>query len=342
MPGARASQPTAPRFSRNTSNRHPSARYPESPPERTGWIVERRGARNRLDPRKAYAALVESERTESGEFVAAVTVFLTNRECPWRCLMCDLWRNTLPQSVPAGVIPEQIREALAGLAPARVLKLYNAGSFFDPRAIPPSDHKAIAAIAAPFERVVVECHPALVGAACFRFHDLIGGRLEVAIGLETAHPEALARLNKGMTTEDFRRAAAVLLKRGIPVRAFVLVGLPFLTPEESREWCRRSVEFAFDCGCTAVALIPTRAGNGALDALAEAGDFTPPTLPMLEACLADGIALKRGRVFADLWDLQRLTACKACFPGRAARLAHMNLGQTIAPGVPCPDCGGPP
>jgi hypothetical protein len=90
----------------------------------------------------------------------------------------------------------------------------------------------------------------------------------------------------------------------------------------------------------AVALIPTRAGNGALDALAESGDFAPPTLTMLEACLADGIALGGGRVFADLWDLERLAACASCFERRAARLTHMNLAQTIVPAVPCAACGG--
>jgi radical SAM enzyme (TIGR01210 family) len=256
--------------------------------------------------------------------------------------MCDLWVNTLEAEVSAGAVPEQIRKALAGLPPARHLKLYNAGSFFDPRAIPPVDHGSIAALASPFERVVVESHPALVGESCFRFHELLGGRLEVALGLETAHPDVLGRLNKGMTLDDFRRAAAALRANGISVRAFVLVGLPFLTPKESRDWCRRSVEFAFDCGCTAVALIATRPGNGALDAIAQAGDFAPPTLGMLEACLADGIALGGGRVFADLWDLERLEACASCFARRAARLNHMNLVQRIAPAVSCPACGTAP
>ena len=295
-----------------------------------------------MDPRRAYGALVEEERTETGERVPVATIFLTNRECPWHCLMCDLWTNTLEESVPTGAIPEQIRAALAGLPPARRLKLYNAGSFFDPKAIPSADLPAIAALAAPFDRVIVECHPALIGEDCFDFQDLTGGRLEVALGLETAHPEALARLNKGMTLEDFRRAAATLCGRGIPVRAFVLVGLPFVSPEQWREWCRRSVAFAFECGATAVSLIPTRAGNGALDALRESGEFRIPVLGELEGCMADGIALKDGRVFADLWDLGKLADCPSCFPERAARLRQMNLDQIIPPPVSCSACGGTP
>src|SRR5579871_4273181 len=92
----------------------------------------------------------------------------------------------------------------------RQIKLYNAGSFFDPQAIPPEDYPEIAQTVAGFERVIVECHPALIGPRLLPFRDLLSGRLEVAIGLETAHPEALARLNKRITVESFRRAAGFL------------------------------------------------------------------------------------------------------------------------------------
>jgi radical SAM enzyme (TIGR01210 family) len=305
------------------------------------WIRERRSRREPLDPLRAHAASVEEELTESGEVVPVATIFLTNRECPWTCLMCDLWKNTLEDSVPPGAIPEQIRRALDVLPPARRLKLYNAGSFFDPKAIPPEDHAAIAELASPFERVVVESHPALVGEACFGFATLLGeGRLEVAMGLETAHPEVLERLNKGMTAEDFARAARALVSRGIRARAFVLVGLPFLTPAESRAWCRTSASFAFDAGARVVSLIPTRAGNGAIDALAASGEFAPPTLSLLESCLSDALGLGRGLAFADLWDLPRLAACPACFPQRSERLSRMNLSQAIIAPVPCGACGG--
>ena len=57
--------------------------------------------------------------------------------------------------------------------------------------------------------MIVEAHPAfLAGAyesgACAS-GTLVGGQLEVAIGLETAHPEVLARLNKRMTLDAFKR-----------------------------------------------------------------------------------------------------------------------------------------
>ena len=75
--------------------------------------------------------------------------------------MCDLWVNTLDAAVPRGAIARQIRDALATLPPARQIKLYNAGSFFDPQAIPVDDYEEIAAAVAGFDRVIVESHPGL-------------------------------------------------------------------------------------------------------------------------------------------------------------------------------------
>lgn len=319
--------------------RPPTSSYPFDGPGRDRWILERRPERNRLDPRRAYAALVEEEPDESGEVVPVTTIFLTNRECPWRCLMCDLWKNTLEEAVPPGAIVEQVRAALAALPPARVLKLYNAGSFFDPRAIPPDEHAGIAALARPFARVVVEAHPALVGDACLRFRDLLGGRLEVAMGLETMHPLVLERLNKRMSLDQYAAAARRLARDGIAHRAFVLAGLPFLPEAEGLDATRRSIERAFELGAGAVSVIPSRSGNGALDALAAEGLFAEPRLSVLEDAHDFGLSLRRGRVFADLWDLGRFGRCGACFAARAARLAEVNKAQRVLPRVGCRSCG---
>lgn len=315
--------------------------YPERPGERDRWILAHRGARNTLDPRRPYAFLVEDERAEDGAVVPVATLFLTNRECPWRCLMCDLWQNTLTERVPPGAIPEQIDHALAQLPSARQIKLYNSGSFFDSQAIPVEDYEAIARRVASFERVVVESHPVLVGPRCVRLRDLLRpARLEVAMGLETVHPEAGPRLNKRMTLDQFARAADLLQELGVALRVFILVKPPFLKEEEEAlEWTVRSLDFAFDCGATVAVLIPTRFGNGAMEALGEQGHFSPPALATLESALAAGIAKDRGRVFADVWDLERFSDCPSCFAARAERLRIMNFQQTVPPLPTCGRCG---
>jgi archaeosine synthase beta-subunit len=314
--------------------------YPATAAERDRWILSQGPERRILDPRQPYAFLVEDERAASGELVPVATIFLTNRECPWHCLMCDLWRNTLTESVPPGAIPEQIRFALSRLPAARHIKLYNSGSFFDAQAIPPGDYSAIAAHVAPFERVIVESHPSLIGDRCFQFRDLLSAPLEVAMGLETVHPEALERLNKRMTLEQFAGAAKRLRHHAIDLRVFILVQPPFVREDEALHWAQRSLDYAFDCGATAATLLPTRAGNGATDRLMQNGDFVPPTLQTVEDALAYGIGLKRGRVFVDLWDIQGVAACSQCREERILRLASMNQSQRLCDLVSCDACGG--
>lgn len=313
--------------------------FPESADERDDWILSQRPQRNVLNPNEPYAFFVEGECGAGGEVERVATIFLTNRECPFRCTMCDLWRNTLTESVPVGAIPEQINFALNRLGPASSVKLYNSGSFFDPRAIPPEDYEAIAARVRGFDRVIVECHPGFVGKRCVAFRDLLEQRLEVAMGLETVHPEVLEKLNKRMTLGQFGAAASFLRHHGIDLRVFILVQPPFVRKEESLHWAKRSLDFAFDCGATAVTLIPTRGGNGAIEALAKVGRFVSPELETLEDAAKYGLGLRRGRVFTDLWELNRGGECQGCFETRVQRLRNLNLQQTFAPAVDCASCG---
>src|ERR1700678_1346699 len=73
--------------------------------ERDAWILSRRPAREKRDPFIPYEYFVEEECAAGGAVEPVATIFLTNRECPFRCLMCDLWRNTLSETVPSGAIP---------------------------------------------------------------------------------------------------------------------------------------------------------------------------------------------------------------------------------------------
>ena len=109
------------------------------------WIISNRGKKNPVDPQKPYAWIVEKERTISGKIEDTASIFLTNSECPFYCLMCDLWKNTTDFRVEPGAIPHQINYALQRLPHgATQLKLYNSGNFFDKGAIPESDYRQIA------------------------------------------------------------------------------------------------------------------------------------------------------------------------------------------------------
>ena len=319
--------------------------YPETHAARSRWIIGQRGPKNPLDPYRPYAWLLEKERAADGSLVDGLTIFLTNKECPWRCLMCDLWQNTLDETVPSGALSEQIDFALgqterecSDLIELQQIKLYNAGSFFDTQAIPEDEEAVISKRLAKFSRVIVESHPALIGDRCLRFRDRLNGQLEIALGLETVHPEALVKLNKRVSLEQFRDAADFITRHEIALRTFVLLQPPFIPVDESVEWARRSIDFSQDCGATVTALIPTRTGNGAMDRLAAVGQFIEPTLVQLEDTMDYGVGQARGRVFADLWDLERFSSCTACFPQRRDRLTKQNDTQQIPARITCSSC----
>jgi archaeosine synthase beta-subunit len=328
-----------------------STTYPLRHADRDRFVLEHRGARPAHDPWRHHGVLVEEERARSGAIVRAATVFLTGRECPWRCVMCDLWRFTLEVDTPPGAIPHQIGLAIDELRAAGTplpthIKLYNAGSFFDPRAVPPADYDAIAAQVGGFDHVIVESHPALVGP---RVDDLLASldahpgprgvpTLEVAMGLETTNPTALDRLHKRMTVADFAKAADELRERSVPLRVFLLVFPPFVPAHEQDVWLSRSVETAFACGASAVSLIPLRLGNGSLEALRPPDAVARPALKDVERVFEAALVRARGRLFVDLWDLDQIASCHDCLTERCQRLARMNLEQRVLPPVACASC----
>jgi archaeosine synthase beta-subunit len=309
--------------------------YPAERRARDAWVLGLRGPKNALDAAVPYGAWYEEEVGLDGRLVPTAVVLLTNRECPLRCLMCDLWKNTLDERVPRGAIAAQIRHALESLPPVRQIKLYNAGSFFDPNAIPPEDYAEIAATLGGIDRVIVECHPSFLGERALRFRDAARVTIEVAIGLETIQPGILERLNKGMTIESFERGAELLARNEMALRVFLMLRPPFTSEREGLVWTRRSIEYAARWGATACSVIPTRGGNGAMEALG--GSFAPPSLRSFERAIEYGVARRRCRVFSDLWDIERLFVC-ACSPGRAARLEAMNRTQRIPAPIPCALC----
>jgi radical SAM enzyme (TIGR01210 family) len=294
-----------------------------------------------VDAWAPLGAVEEEEREPDGSLLRAATLFLAGAECPWACVFCDLWRHTIEGATPSGAIPRQIDLALAALRqePA-ILKLYNASNFFDPRAVPEEDDAAIAERVRRFARVVVECHPRLVGERAIAFAGRLDGALEVALGLETVDARAMGRLGKGATGDDFERAAGILRGAGVDVRAFLLVGTPWVPAADQIESVVAAALFARDrLGARHVSLIPVRGGNGALERLAAGGAFEPPDLALLEraldACLE---ATPEEVVTADLWDLERLAACAACFPARRARLELANRSGRPQPPVHGPAC----
>lgn len=299
-----------------------------------------RGPKPKVDPWKAHGVLLEEERRPDGRVERALTVFLAGSECPFTCSFCDLWRFTIDGPTPVGALPKQIEDTLRSVnGPlADRLKLYNASNFFDRRAVPADDLPRIAELAAPFAGVTVESHANTIGPLALEFARQIPGRLEVAVGLETIHPTALAHLNKRLDLTRFDRAARFLADNGVGLRVFVLLGVPYVSSGESVEWTVRTAEYAAQRGAAVVSLIPVRGGNGEMERLEALGHFTPPTLSQLEAALDGCMGLAPAVFTADLWDAGRLRACPDCRPARIERLRRLNLTGTREQPVVCSVC----
>jgi radical SAM enzyme (TIGR01210 family) len=315
----------------------------------------------RGDAYAAHGSLLEEERRPGGKIEQALTVFLTGAECPFTCSFCDLWQWTLDGPTPRGALTRQLEsvidaregwpgegeasdgEALegdtrGGHTPDR-LKLYNASNFFDQRAVPAEDLLGIAKLAAPFASITVESHANTIGAKTLEFARKIPGRLEVAMGLETIHPDAAAQLNKRLDLARFDSAARFLSDNGIDLRVFVLVGAPYVPVDETVAWTVRSVEYAVERGASVVSIIPVRGGNGELERLQGLGHFTPPTLSQLEESLDHSLQFKSAVVTADLWDIDSLPACEHCRGERVERLRRVNVSGRAESRVSCGVCG---
>lgn len=321
--------------------------YPRSFHKRNRWILDRRSDRHALHFDLPYDFFWEKERDDSGKLSQVATIFLTNRECPWKCFMCDLWKNTLTTTLPEGAIVRQIEFAFDKLRmpetisarAALQLKLYNNGSFFDSKAIIPSDYASIARRICGFKNLIVESHPRLIGNQTDIWQRLFPSPMEVALGLETVHPESLSLLNKGFALSDYARACEKLLQKGIAIRAFLLVNAPFIPSEEAPEWMARSIDFALDTGASVLSLIPTRYSNGAMRELLQSGLASVTKLCQLENAFENALLRRRGaRIFADLWNLHELNHCAFCVDRRRDRLKWMNQQQSIPAPILCEHC----
>lgn len=271
---------------------------------------------------------------KSGGTADVLTVLLRGSECTFRCLMCDLWKYTHPTRTAPGAITAQVQTALSALEPAKRneqpqwIKLYNASNFFAPVNVPVADLRTTGPLLNSFDRVIVENHPKLLPGSIIDFRDCLAGKLEIAMGLESIHPETLLALNKQMHLGDFQHACEWLLARDIDVRTFILLRPPGMEESEGIEWCIRSVEYAHALGVRHISIIPVRAGNGAIEKLAEQGLFTPPQAASLEQALRAVIDLPGAIVTADLWNWRQLRDLnEAGGEGFRDRIARLNLEQ---------------
>ncbi len=125
-------------------------------------------------------------------------------------------------------------------------------------------------------------------------------RVHLELGLQSAHPATIARINRGHTFDQFDDAVRRAAARGIEVVAHVMLGLPGETPAMMRETARALAALPI-AGVKIHALL-VLAGT-ALEQEWRRGAVPLPDLPTYTGWVADFLELLPDRVFVE-----RLTA----------------------------------
>jgi len=190
-------------------------------------------ARRRADPLEPVSVWSEKDMVD-GNVVDALVVILRSRGCYWSrqsgCLMCG-YNNDCLDSVTASDLAAQFGKAMEKHAGQNYIKIYTSGSFLDPREVEPEARDRILEMAgAGGRKVLVESRPEFVSRGNIGTAQGLVGKLEIAIGLETADDALRARsVNKGFTFADFERACGVARDAGADIRTYLLLKPPFIS-----------------------------------------------------------------------------------------------------------------
>ena len=214
------------------------------------------------------------------------------------CTNCGFWHHLTTGGVPVSAkdLVAQLQAALDAHRPEletiTEVDLFCSGSLLADEEVPPAARTGLLSLCATLpalRRVVVESRPEYVTATAVEpLVSALGpfpGRLEVAIGLETADDFLRQeRIRKGFTLAQFERAAGVLARLDVGLGVYLLLK-PMGTGEEEAvedvlasgrylEGLRRKLQVELR-----VALEPTFVPEGTpLHREMTAGRYTPPSL----------------------------------------------------------------
>lgn len=153
------------------------------------------------------------------------TIILSSGKCSWgKCAFCG-WGRLYSES-NLGELRERVRREL--VMGTDTVKIFASGSFLDDQQFPPEFRRWVTdqCQQAGVKELIVESRPEFITAE--RLADFTGFKLTVAIGLETADPELLKRLNKGFTLSDVESAVKILRQNKCGVRFYLLVNPPLV------------------------------------------------------------------------------------------------------------------
>jgi radical SAM enzyme (TIGR01210 family) len=252
------------------------------------WLTTRQeardgGRRRPKEPKRTVTTWTEEELLD-GNMVKTLVAILETRGCSYErehagCTMCGYAGDT-PQRPPSEEeLLAQVEHVASVRKEAQWIKVYTSGSMLDPEEVPPRVLEAVVEAFGDASMLTVESRAEHVTGRRVR---ALGdtSRREVAIGLESACDPVLTRsIHKGMTVDEFRKAAGVVKNEGARLRAYILLKPPFLTEAEAIQDAVDAALKAGEAGADMVSLNPVNIhGDTLVDHLHYRGEYDPPWL----------------------------------------------------------------
>lgn len=315
-------------------------------------------ARRPTHAQETPSAAWTSRARISSDVGNALSVVLATQGCAHArgpsggCTMCSYLLDGSREQPSSEQLEQQFARAISKLdgthGPLSV-KLYTSGSFLDPEEVPLSARASILARLKNDQRirqVVVESRPEFVSDEnMIQLRNALGEReIELGVGLESS--SAFIRricINKGFSTEDFRRALETARAHGIGIRAYVLVKPPFLTERDALLDSIKTAQDAAAMGVTTVSFNPVNVQKYTLvERMWSRGEYRPPwlwtvlevlrrsreSLPRSVNVVCDPVAAGKGRGTHN---------CGKCDGVLTASVRSFSLTQEVADlgGVDC-------
>jgi len=202
--------------------------------------------------------------------------------------MCSYLLDGSAEPVNAENLVQQFEHAMRRVSDVKDMlsvKIYTSGSFLDPVEVPPEARDVILQRVGSDSRVrhvVIESRPEFVTDDLMaRVRRLVShARIEIGVELESSSDTIrLVCLNKGFTVEQFRAAVETARRYDIGIRAYVLVGPPFLTERDALMDAVSTILDAADMGVTTVSVNPVNVQRHTLvELLWNRGQYRPPWL----------------------------------------------------------------
>ncbi|MGD0057409.1 MAG: archaeosine biosynthesis radical SAM protein RaSEA [Methanomassiliicoccales archaeon] len=246
-------------------------------------------------------AVWKEEDVIEGRRVKAFVTILRTTGCWWSrergCTMCG-YNLASEEHIGLQELRMQLEKVLTSYSGEEMVKIYNSGSFLDPREIPLEFRQDILNKFEKARRILFETRPEFVTEETL--NQFPADRISVAIGLESGNDDVLKScIRKGLTVDQYVTAAKLLNRKRIPLRTYLLLKPPFLTERQAVEDAKRSASFASRLS-ESVSINPLNVQKGTLvEELWRRGDYRPPWLWSLVEVLKSRKGCNESRIFSS-------------------------------------------